>query len=148
MTSRLPLDLAAIFMFVGALFHVACLFGGADWLLFAGAPKEFAESYRAGAVAPIVWTLAIALMLTIWGFYARSGAGRMRRLPLLKTGLGIIGTLMTLRGAVGIVLLFVTKWPWHTAMGVFHAIASIMIFGVGLFYFAGLYRLWKPKAQP
>jgi len=143
MTTRLPLDLAAIFMFVGAVFHVACLFGGADWLLFAGAPVEFSESYRNGAIAPIFWTLAIALMLVIWGLYAMSGNERVRGLPLLKTALALIGLLMTLRGLVGIALLFLADWPWDTAMGQFHACASIMIFGVGLFYFMGLYRVWK-----
>jgi len=145
MTKRLPLDLAAIFMFVGALFHVACLFGGADWLLFAGAPVEFSESYRNGAIEPIFWTLAIALMLVIWGLYAMSGAGRMRKLPLLKTGLAAIGALMTLRGLIGLVLLVVTDWPWHTAMGQFHAVASVMIFGVGLFYLYGLWQKLKQK---
>lgn len=143
MTSRLPLDLAAVFMFVGAAFHVACLIGGADWLLFAGAPVELAESYRNGAVAPIFWTLAIAALLLVWGLYAMSGNGRLRRLPLLKTALLLIGTLMLLRGLVGIVLLVITNWPWETAQGQFHAVISIMIFGVGLFYFAGLYRVSK-----
>jgi len=143
MIKQLPLNLAAIFMFVGALFHVACLFGGADWLLFAGAPAEFAESYRAGAIASIIWTLGIALMLAVWGVYALSGVGRIRRLPMLKTALGIIGVLMSLRGLIGLALLFLPDWPWHTAKGIFHAVASIMIFGVGLFYILGLYQVWK-----
>jgi len=143
MMRRLPLDLAAIFMFVGALFHVVCLIGGADWLIFAGAPVEFTESYRAGAIEPIFWTLGIAFMLLIWGVYALSGADRIRRLPLLKTGLVVIGGLMTIRGLLGVALLFFTKWPWHSAMGVFHAVASVMILSVGLFYIMGLYQLRK-----
>lgn len=143
MSSKLPLDLAAIFMFVGALFHIVCLFGGADWLLFTGAPPEFAESYRAGNLEPLIWTVAIALMLTIWGFYAMSGAGRIRRLPLLKTAFGIIAALMTARGLIGLALLIFSDWPWDTAMGKFHAAASIMIFGVGLFYIYGLVHRWK-----
>ncbi len=148
MMRRLPLDLAAIFMFVGALFHIACLFGGADWLIFAGAPTEFAESYRQGNIEPVIWTLAIALMLAIWGLYALSGNGRIRRLPLLKTALGLIAFLMLARGLIGLYMLVATDWPWHSAMGKFHAAASVMIFGVGMFYTIGLVQNFRRNSQP
>ena len=143
MMKHLPLDLGAIFMFVGALFHIACLIGGADWLIFAGAPLELAESYRQGNFEPVIWTVAIALLLMVWGLYALSGNERIKRLPLLKTALAVIGLLMLLRGLVGIVLLFVTDWPWGTAMGQFHAVISVMIFGVGLFYAVGLLQVMR-----
>ncbi|MEP1229698.1 MAG: hypothetical protein ABJG88_03385 [Litorimonas sp.] len=145
MSHRFPLDLAAIFMFTGALFHIACLFGGADWLLFAGAPVEFSESYRRGDIMPIVWTLFIAFVLCVWGFYALAGARRIRKLPLMKTALLGIAALMLIRGAVGIVMLFAVNWPWHTSMGQFHAAASVMIFGVGLFYAYGFYANLKAR---
>ncbi|RKQ71702.1 hypothetical protein DES40_1030 [Litorimonas taeanensis] len=147
MTKSLPLDLAAIFMFVGAVFHIACLFGGADWLLFAGAPAAFAEAYRQGAVSPIYWTVGIAVMLVVWGLYALSAAQRIRPLPVLKIGVALIGTLMFLRGIIGLGALVLTDWPWDTAKGQFHAIASFMIFGVGLFYYAGLIALVRAKKE-
>ncbi len=141
MTRKLPLDLGAVFMFVGALFHVACLFGGADWLAFAGAPAELVESYRQGEISPIIWTLLIALLLAIWGFYAVSGNQRIRRLPLLKTALALIALLMIVRGAIGMALLVIMDWPWGTTMGQFHAVISVMIFGVGLFYAYGVFQV-------
>jgi hypothetical protein len=44
-----------------------------------------------GSPVPALVTVAITAVLAIWSAYGFSGAGLLRRLPLLRTGLVTIG---------------------------------------------------------
>jgi len=52
-----------------------------------------------GSVLPAVVTAFIVVILAVWGLYAFSGAGLIRKLPYLRPGLIVIAAIYTLRGA-------------------------------------------------
>jgi hypothetical protein len=91
----------------GAIVHVAILFGGPDWYAFFGAPRALVEMARAGHPRAAISCVVIATILSVFAAYAFSGAGLIRRLPLLRTGLALIGGALVLRG-----LLFVPLLIW------------------------------------
>ena len=53
-----------------------------------------------GSWAPALITLGLTTVFARWSAYACSGAGVVRRLPLLRTALILIGSVYTLRGLV------------------------------------------------
>lgn len=50
---------------------------------------------------PVFLALFVAAVLVLFGLYAFSGADLIRRLPLIKTGLLIVGSIYFLRGVAG-----------------------------------------------
>jgi hypothetical protein len=48
-------------------------------------------------------TLGITLLFVVFGLYALSGAGRFRRLPLLKSVILFLGLMLTFRGTAIII---------------------------------------------
>jgi hypothetical protein len=83
---------------VAALLHVAIVIGGSQWYRFFGAGEELATMAEKGSWYPAVLTFGIAVVLLIWALYAFSGAGLIRRLPLLKVGLVVISAIYLIRG--------------------------------------------------
>ena len=57
-----------------------------------------ATAAESGSAFPAMMTLVLVAIFTIWGLYAFSGAGVIRRLPLLRIALLLIGAIYTLRG--------------------------------------------------
>ena len=53
-------------------------------------------------------TVAIAFIFAVFGLYGLSGAGIIRRLPLLETGIYTIATLFLLRAVAGVAEMAVT----------------------------------------
>jgi hypothetical protein len=51
-----------------------------------------------GSPTPGLITAGLTLLFAVWAAYAFSGAGTIRRIPLLRTGLITIGVIYTLRG--------------------------------------------------
>ncbi len=95
---RVLLLVAAGFSAAVALLHVAIAVFGPSWYRWFGAPA-LAARIEAGSVwGPVALTLAVAVIFAVWACYALSGAGALRRLPLLKTGLYVIGVIYLLRG--------------------------------------------------
>ena len=87
-----------ILSLIAALLHISIIFGGPDWYRFFGAGEEMAIMAENGSWYPPLVTSGIALVLFIWALYAFSGAGIIRKLPLLRTGLVIISGIYLLRG--------------------------------------------------
>ena len=83
---------------VAALLHIAIVIGGPRWYRFFGAGEELASMAENGSWYPAVLTIGIAAVLFIWALYAFSGAGLIRRLPLLKMGLVVISSVYLIRG--------------------------------------------------
>ena len=83
---------------IAALLHVAIIFGGPDWYRFFGAGEGMARAAERGSAQPAIITLGIAAVLAVWSAYGFSGAGVIRRLPLLRTALVAISAVYLARG--------------------------------------------------
>ncbi|XQF90148.1 hypothetical protein ACOBV8_17210 [Pseudoalteromonas espejiana] len=97
---------ASALSFIASLLHVACIFGGPDWYRFFGAGEQMAQLAEQGSTYPTYVTLAIAVIIALWGLYALSGAGVILKLPLLKTALALITAIYLVRGIAGLIIPF------------------------------------------
>jgi hypothetical protein len=122
-----------------AALHVACIFGGPDWYRFFGAGEPIARMAERGLWTPHLLTLGIAAVLAIWAAYAFAGAGLIRRLPLLRTGLIVIAAIYLARGA----MLFMPQMfnrPDLSPGFMFWSSLIVLIYGV--VYAIGTWRAW------
>ena len=92
---------------IAALLHIAIIIGGPQWYRFFGAGEELASMAEKGSWYPAVLTFGIAVVLLLWALYAFSGAGLIRRFPLLKVGLVVISAVYLIRGLAFIPAYFV-----------------------------------------
>lgn len=126
-----------------AVTHLAVILGGPDWYRFFGAGEEMARAAERRELTPAVVTLGIAAILAIWSGYAFSGAGRILRLPLLRTGLVTISAIYLARG-----LAFI---PLHLSRpdlsDAFMFWSSLIVLVYGLTYAIGTWRAW-PHLRP
>jgi hypothetical protein len=123
-----------------SLLHLGCIFGGADWYRFFGAGEEMARMAERGHWFPPVVTLGVAIILAIWAAYAFSGAGVIRRLPLLRTALVVITSIYLLRGLI----LFPTLAIQPERVSSFGIWSSLIVLGYGITYAIGTWGVW-PK---
>lgn len=89
---------------VGALLHLVCIVGGADWYRWMGAGERIAQQVEAGEWMPALITLLISSLLLVWALFAFSGAGLIRKLPMLRTALVLISSVYLVRGIAGFFL--------------------------------------------
>jgi hypothetical protein len=128
---------------IASLLHVACIFGGDDWYRFFGAGEEMARADEAGHWMPAIVTSGIAFILAIWAAYAFSGAGVIRRLPLIRTALVIISGIYLLRG------LFIIPIMIEPAMrSPFNIWSSLIVLGYGMAYAIGTRLAWPQLPAP
>ena len=92
------LKLAGVLSAGVALLHVLIIFVGGPAYRYFGAGERMARLADQGSPTPSLVTLGLTLLFATWAVYAFSGAGLLRRLPLLRTGLITIGLIYTLRG--------------------------------------------------
>lgn len=92
------LVVAAIASFAVALLHIAIIVVGPAGYRYFGAPALADAVERGSAVRPALLTFGVALVFALWGAYALSGAGLIRRLPLVRVGLLVIGAIFVARG--------------------------------------------------
>ena len=130
---------------VAALLHVAIIFGGPDWYRFFGAGERFAQLDAAGSRVPDLVTLGIAATLGLWSAYALSGAGRLRRLPVLRTALVAITAIYLARGLVIVPMLLSADASRFTA---FDWWSSAICLGYGLVHLVGLAQVWRRLSMP
>jgi hypothetical protein len=123
---------------LAALLHLGCIAFGAPWYRFFGAGEQMAQLAIAGSWYPVGITLVIAGVLGGWSLYALSGAGVVRRLPLLRTVLCAITAVYLLRGTLA--LPFVDLLPGRSAS--FWWWSSAVCLGIGLVHLVGLRQAW------
>ncbi len=126
----------------GSVLHIAILFGGPKWYAFFGAPKVLVEMARVGNVRAPISCLVIAALLAVLAAYAFSGAGVIRRLPLLRTGLALMASVLILRG-----VMFIPMILWHPgsltricdcrSVDTFVILTSLLCLTMGIGYAAG-----------
>ena len=132
----------SIFSFAVAILHIAIIFGGAPAYRYFGAGEEMAQMASSGSVLPALATLLIAVIFALWGLYALSGAGVIRHLPLLRTGLVFIASIYTLRG-MGI--LPQVGWMISSPETVLpqDVVFSLVSLLAGIIYTVGTISAWK-----
>ncbi len=137
------LKIGGVLSFAIAFFHVLIVIIGVPaYRFFSGIGAELADLVKAGSVLPALITLLIALVFVIFGCYALSGAGVIRRLPLLRTGLISIGGIYLLRGLMNIpfwLTLTSSTFPSVTSGLIFDAISLT----IGLLYVCGTAMNWR-----
>jgi len=143
---KTPLVIAGILCAIGALLHLATIIGGPDFYRFMGAGEGMAQMAEDGLAYPTIVTSMIALILFTWSAYAFSGVGVIIRLPLLKTGLVLISTILMIRAIFGIVFMFITiEHPYLIelqARPMFMMVTSSICLIFSLFFIIGTYKQW------
>lgn len=126
--------------FLLAAMHVAILAIGAPAYLYFGR-ADLASAAERGSPYPALATVAVTLVLAVWGLYALSGAGILRPLPLLRTGLVAIATLYLLRGLV--VILDAARWFVGEAYPPRQTVFSAGALTIGLCYAIGTVAIFE-----
>lgn len=153
--AKAGLVLAGVAAAAGAVLHIAILIGGPDWYAFFGAPRGLVEMARAGNPRAPISCLVIAGFLSVLAAYAFSGAGLIRRLPLLRPGLAATATVLLLRGALFVPLIL---WRPGVLSGIcdcrsvdtFIVVTSALCLAMGAGYALGaIIAPWRPiTAEP
>ncbi len=92
----------------------------------------------------------VALIFAIWGLYGLSGAGLLRRLPLLRLALLVIGAIYTLRGLLLIPLLLASLGLLASPEPILPQalLASLVSLLIGCLYLAGTFTAWRDLKKP
>ncbi|MGJ8694665.1 MAG: hypothetical protein ACSHW0_19580 [Thalassotalea sp.] len=140
---KLSFILGAVLTFLGSLLHIAILIGGPDWYLASGAGEDMAKLAESGSMyPPVVGTILVCIFFG-WSLYALSGAGIIRKLPLLKLCLILIAGLCIVRGLYGFFIPFLFNNPYVASLGVwFWVYSSIIWLAIGVFYAVGIRANW------
>ena len=134
-----PLIVGAICSFVAALAHLGCIIFGASWYRFFGAGEQMAQMAEQGLWYPTITTSVIIIVLTIWSLYGLSGAGVIRRLPLIRIALVLISAIYLLR-AVSFYWLM-PMMPENSLT--FWLVSSSICLAIGLLYAIGTFQEWS-----
>jgi hypothetical protein len=128
---------------IAALLHVAIIFGGPDWYRFFGAGEGMARAAERGSARPAVITIGIAAILAVWAAYAFSGAGVIRRLPLIRTALVAISAVYLARALAPLPILLLGP----ERISPFVLWSSLIVLAYGLAYAIGTWAAW-PRLSP
>lgn len=119
-----------------ALFQFSGIFWPPDAIRYFGGPADFSRTQ------PVLYTLlciVVAAIVAVFGLYALSGAGRIRRLPLLRTVLLAATAIYIFRG-----LLLIPQIPvviQHPNLARF-LLFSMLSLCIGFAHLAGLSTLF------
>lgn len=132
----------ALLSAAAAILHLGVIAGGPEWYRFFGAGEEMARMAERGSPLPALITLGIAALLATWAAYALAGAGRIRRLPLMRTALVAISAVYLLRGFV----LFPALAVHGASVDAFVFWSSLIVLVYGIVYAVGTLRAWPALA--
>lgn len=142
-----PLVLAGLLSFSAAALHLLVALGGPEYYRTFGAGETLASMAEAGSHYPALVALLIASVLTIWGLYAWSGAGLIRRLPLLRIGLMAITSVYCFRGLYGFFVPIVSHHVYVVDLGVaFWIWSSAICLSIGVVHLVGIRLLNRTTA--
>jgi hypothetical protein len=134
-----------------ALLHVAIIIGGPGWYRFFGAGERMARLVARGAAGPAMLTAGIAGVLAVWTLYGLSGAGVIRRLPLLRPALVLIAGVYAARGLLGVPAVLLAEGPYAEELRgrmPFMVGTSLACLALGLCYAAGAAAVGPPSGRP
>lgn len=127
------LVLAALIAIATAVAHLSCIYFGPECYSVQMAPPVVVKWAQAGSYLAPLAAVVVSSVFIVIALYALSGAGLIRRLPLLKLGLYTISAVCIVRGLLGMQL-----WLRHQEKidaSIFYA--GIVWFMVGLLYLFG-----------
>jgi len=140
---KLSFIFGAVLTFLGSILHIAIIIGGPDWYLASGAGEDMAKLASCGSLYPTVVGSILVCIFFGWSLYALSGAGIIRKLPLLKLCLILITGLCIVRGLYGFFIPFLFNSPYVASLGVWFWVYSAIIWlAVGVFYAVGIRANW------
>jgi hypothetical protein len=143
MTGRRWLVIAGWGSLAAAAAHVSAILGGPKVYSFLGAPNYFVRWVEEGRMMPHLITFGIATILVGWAAFAFSGAGKLWRLPLLRTGLVLITGFCLGRSTAMFTPYF---WlPEHSQT--FRIVSSVIVLILGLFFFFGTRGVWNELSK-
>ena len=136
------LKLGGILSFIVALLHVVIIFIGAPAYRYFSAGEDMATAAESGSAFPALLTFVLVAVFAIWGLYGLSGAGVIRRLPLLKIALTLIGAVYTLRGVAVFQQLFQIAIS-SAEVAPREIVFSLVSLVIGLAYLIGTVTSWR-----
>ena len=122
------------------LAHMSCIWLGPDCFSIQRAPLSIIESSKNGTWLAPVGTTFISSLFLICSLYALSGAGIIKKLPLLKVGIYTIGAICLARGILVTPLLY--SYPHLRSL--FEISAAIVWFVCGALIIWG-FRTYEAK---
>jgi len=122
-----------------AALHVLIIAMGSPAYLYFGRP-DLAEAADRGSLFPPFVTGLVTLVLSAWGVYGFSGAGAVRRLPLLRTVLVVVSAIYLARGLV--LVADFSRWVAGEDYPPRQAVFSATALGIGLAYALGTSTLF------
>jgi hypothetical protein len=132
-----PLLVGGYFSLAFAVFQISGVFWPPNAIKYLGGPSELSQT------RPVIYALlciVVAAIVVVLGLYALSGAGKIHRLPLLRTVITAMTVIYVLRGLLLIPQMpVVIKNPDLMRFAVF----SVISLGVGFVHLGGLIRLFK-----
>ncbi|KZN66550.1 hypothetical protein N473_09160 [Pseudoalteromonas luteoviolacea CPMOR-1] len=134
---------AAYSSFLAAFLHLGCIIFGAPWYRFFGAGEHMAKMAEAGKLEPTLTTLVIASALSVWGIFALSGAGVVRRLPFLRTVIFMVALVFIARGVAFPFIM--PLFPENSFT--FWLVSSLICLSIGMSYALGGWQLHKQQAN-
>ncbi len=142
------LVVAGLLSCIASALHILVIIGGPEWYLFFGAGEHMASLAEQGSLIPTVTTVTIATVLLVWGLYAFSGAGIIRRLPFLRFCLVAITTVYLVRGVGGFVIAFLPDaFAVQQLDYNFMIWSSLICFAYGVAYLVGTQKAWARISQ-
>jgi hypothetical protein len=123
-----------------ALFQAAISFSPVVSIYF-GAPDEIASD----PALLLASGLTAAVIFAVFGLYGLSGAGLIRRMPLLRAGLLAAGIIFFLRGlaVIPVILVQTGLMAVEKPLPAPALISSIVPLAIGLLYLAGTFGGWR-----
>ncbi|MBA3442076.1 MAG: hypothetical protein H0T92_19625 [Pyrinomonadaceae bacterium] len=142
LTGNQLLKTGGILSFAVALLHIVIILAGAPAYRYFGAGEEMATAAESGSAFPALLTLLLVAIFAIFGLYALSGAGVIRRLPFLNIALILIGTIYTVRGVAVFQQLFQMSMS-SAEVAPREIVFSMIALVIGLAYLVGTIVSWR-----
>ncbi|MBI3727153.1 MAG: hypothetical protein HY254_02345 [Burkholderiales bacterium] len=141
---------SGIVLVLGALIHLATIFGGPDWYAYIGAPDAIVAMARAGKRYPIVVCIIIASFLFVCAAFVFSGVGLIRRLPFTRAVLALMACGFIVRG-VSFVPLIIWMPEALASVTNIHGVNALLLITSAICLFTGLgiaLGLWQLMQSP
>jgi hypothetical protein len=137
--SNIYLQIGGLFSLAFSIFQVCGIFLPSSIIDYFGGPVKLqAENPALFALLCVV----LGVLIAVIGLYDLSGAGKFKRLPLLRTVLIVVTTVFILRGLFIIpILKLMFTYPKRNVLR--FLVFSIIALGVGIIHLIGVIKLFK-----